>query len=55
MSEPWPSDWHLSGRRERGGEGRGLSKERVGGGRVENMNERDPRAFILLIIGTSGI
>lgn len=40
---------YLEGKRGGGGGG---DRERA---REENMNERDPRAFILLIVGTSGI
>ena len=49
VSEPWPNDWHLSesGEREREGE---EEEER---GRRER--KRDPRAFILLTIGTNAI
>ena len=51
VSEPWPNDWHLSesGERERERE-REKEEER---GRRER--KRDPRASILLTIGTNAI
>lgn len=49
VSEPWPNDWHLS---ESGEREREREKEEERGRRER---KRDPRASIVLTIGTNAI